>query len=183
MSSEPDDVLLEALAKASAPNLFDDKFEIARVTIDEHVSSRFAQVGTEVQLRKVRADAQRFLDRVAEHIRHVPREQKRSFGVAMNRLRGEFDSAFEARLAAIRAAARESDLAGPEVDTTLPGVAPRIGRLHPLRIMAEDAIDAFARLGFDVIDGPEVELYDYNFTKLNFPPDHPATDMQDSFFL
>ncbi len=73
--------------------------------------------------------------------------------------------------------------APPRVDLTIPGRAPRIGHEHPLMQTMADLIDALTRLGYSVADGPEAELDYYNFEALNIPPDHPARDMQDTFYL
>ncbi|HEX5661241.1 MAG TPA: phenylalanine--tRNA ligase subunit alpha, partial [Polyangiales bacterium] len=69
------------------------------------------------------------------------------------------------------------------IDPTLPGRNVRIGRLHPITQVTYRLLDVFASLGFDVADGPEIDLHKHNFDMLGFPPDHPATDMQDSFFV
>src|SRR5262249_58233220 len=91
---------------------------------------------------------------------------------------------FEARVAEIIAGAREAELSARPFALTLPGrtPAPR-GHPHPLNIVRDDILAIFHELGFAVAAGPEVELEENNFTKLGFPPDHPATDMQDSFWV
>jgi phenylalanyl-tRNA synthetase alpha chain len=93
------------------------------------------------------------------------------------------EAAFDARLAALARFARERELSAPPFDLTMP---PRVvverGHRHPLSIVREDVLDVFRSLGFGVSDGPDVELEINNFGRLGFPPDHPATDMQDSFW-
>ncbi len=85
----------------------------------------------------------------------------------------------EAMLAAGEAAATSR----PRVDLTIPGRAPRIGHVHPLVRTMEDLIEVLTRLGYSVAEGPEAELDYYNFEALNIPRDHPARDMQDTFYL
>ncbi len=68
-------------------------------------------------------------------------------------------------------------------DLTLPGRAPRMGRMHPITLVMYDIVDVFVSMGFDVALGPEIETDLYNFGKLNFPDDHPARDMQDTLFI
>jgi phenylalanyl-tRNA synthetase alpha chain len=79
--------------------------------------------------------------------------------------------------------ARDAALTGPYVDPTLPGRARVPGRIHPIRRVLWDLSDVFGSLGFDVATGPEIDFAANNFDKLGFPPDHPAMDMHDSFFV
>ena len=113
----------------------------------------------------------------------VPAESRKSIGAKVNELKTEIEAAFEKRLHEIVAGARKKDLEAPPFDLTLPGRAPSpLGHKHPLSIVREEIVDIFVSLGFQIHDGPEIELEENNFTKLGFPPDHPATDMQDSFW-
>jgi phenylalanyl-tRNA synthetase alpha chain len=77
----------------------------------------------------------------------------------------------------------EKDLNREKLDVTLPGRTRRRGHRHPVSQAMDDIVEIFARLGFHVADGPEIEWDLYNFEKLGFPPDHPARDMQDTFFI
>lgn len=114
----------------------------------------------------------------------VAAEQRRSLGEQVNAAKLEVEAGFEARLAEIRNAEREAELRGEPVDLSLPGRQPSgRGHLHPVRQVLQEILDIFADLGFEVAWGPQVELEVNNFTKLAFPPDHPATDMQDTFWV
>ena len=108
-------------------------------------------------------------------------EVRRHVGQEANRAKEALEAALDEALSALKAAVR---LAGtPAADVTLPGRRLPRGRLHPLnRIMAE-VCDIFLHLGFEAVEGPEVELDWYNFEALNLPPDHPARDMQDTFYF
>ena len=108
-------------------------------------------------------------------------EIRRGAGQEANRAKEALEAALDQALSALKTAAR---LAGtPAADVTLPGRRLPRGRLHPLnRIMAE-VCDIFLHLGFEAVEGPEVELDWYNFEALNLPPDHPARDMQDTFYF
>src|SRR5438067_5840137 len=77
----------------------------------------------------------------------------------------------------------DKDLKREKLDVTLPGRGRKLGRRHVVSQALDDIVEIFARLGFHVADGPEIELDLYNFEKLGFPPDHPARDMQDTFFI
>src|SRR3972149_2666036 len=94
----------------------------------------------------------------------------------------EAGGALEPRRLALRAPARVG-LAADRLDSTLPGRPPMLGGLHPLTATLEDILEIFASLGFAVAEGPEVELDYYNFEALNIPKDHPARDMQDTFYI
>jgi phenylalanyl-tRNA synthetase alpha chain len=111
----------------------------------------------------------------------LPPEVRRSVGQEANRAKEALEGALEQALVAMKEAARLA--AAPALDVTLPGRRLPRGRLHPLnRIMAE-VCDIFLHLGFEAVEGPEVELDWYNFEALNLPPDHPARDMQDTFYF
>jgi phenylalanyl-tRNA synthetase alpha chain len=113
----------------------------------------------------------------------VPPAERQARGRVANEIKEKEESAFQARLAVIRKTERDAELHARPFDLTLPGrpLAP-LGHKHPVSIVREEMTEIFRRLGFAVHDGPEVELEENNFAKLGFPPDHPATDMQDSFW-
>lgn len=123
------------------------------------------------------------LTQLMKRMREVPADKKREVGQKTNALKGEIEQAFNARLSALLRAAREAELSGPMIDASLPGRNARVGRLHPITQVTYQLLDVFASMGFDVADGPEIDLHEHNFDMLGFPPDHPATDMQDSFYL
>jgi phenylalanyl-tRNA synthetase alpha chain len=115
-----------------------------------------------------------------EEFRQVASEEKKEFGQRMNRLK----QAAQTRLDELKASITSN---GPKTerqqDLTRPALTEPAGSLHPITIIRERIIDVFARIGFTVSQGPEVENDYHNFTALNFPPDHPARDMQDTFFV
>jgi phenylalanyl-tRNA synthetase alpha chain len=113
----------------------------------------------------------------------LPNEQRKPLGRRANELKNEIQNAFNERLGALERAARDAELQAPPLDVTLAGRGRQPGRLHPLTRVKHDLLDVFVALGFDIADGPEVDLHEHNFDKLGFPPDHPATDMQDTFFV
>lgn len=110
----------------------------------------------------------------------VPPEEKRSLGPLMNSLK----QLAQQRLEELRATADEAPAQhGPAVDLSAPALTTTTGSLHPLTVVRQRIVDIFARLGYTVSQGPEVEDDRHNFGALNFPPDHPARDMQDTFFV
>ena len=113
--------------------------------------------------------------------REVPKEEKREIGQALNALR----QAYEARLNELREAveANSAKAAADELDLTRTPDPIALGTRHPLSLVREQIIDIFARVGFTVAEGPEVEDDKHVYSLLNFAPEHPARDMQDTFFI
>ena len=100
-----------------------------------------------------------------------------------NAVRSDIESAITKQQAAIAEAALEQKLQSETLDITLPGKQKKIGGLHPLTIVENEIKEIFLGMGFSVADGPEVEYDYYNFEALNLPPDHPARDTQDTFYI
>ena len=113
----------------------------------------------------------------------LPAEERPRVGQMVNRLRAELEQAMAEREAAVNEALSQARLKAETLDVTMPGKAAHAGGLHPLSQAIDDMIDIFRSMGFDVVDGPEVETDHYNFECLNVPKDHPARDMQDTFYL
>ena len=108
-------------------------------------------------------------------------EERPVMGQLANAVRSDIESAITKQQAAIAEAALEQKLQSETLDITLPGKQKKIGGLHPLTIVENKEI--FLGMGFSVADGPEVEYDYYNFEALNLPPDHPARDTQDTFYI
>lgn len=110
-------------------------------------------------------------------------EERPIIGQLANKIRAEIEETLSETLGALKEKETEQRLAAETLDITMPGKKTAQGGLHPLSIVLEDMIDIFRSMGFDVVDGPEVETDHYNFEALNVPADHPARDMQDTFYL
>jgi phenylalanyl-tRNA synthetase alpha chain len=102
------------------------------------------------------------------------------YGQAVNALKAAVTQRLEARQAAVQASTGPR---GPTVDVTMPGRRPAMGRLHPITLAAREMIEIFGRLGFEVVEGPEVEDEWHNFVGLNIPPAHPARDPLENYYL
>ena len=113
----------------------------------------------------------------------LPAEERPRVGQMVNELRQKLEEALASREAAIQEAIKLKRLEEEKLDVTMPGKACKTGGLHPLNAVLEDMLDIFQSMGFDVVDGPEVETDHYIFEALNVPKDHPARDMQDTFYL
>jgi phenylalanyl-tRNA synthetase alpha chain len=124
------------------------------------------------------------LSQVLRGMGQLPAEERPKVGEVANRVRDEVEAMLAAAAERLARARLEADLAGPPIDVTLPGrrLLPR-GHRHPITRAAEDIAAIFARLGYEVASGPEIELDWYNFEALNIPKDHPARDMQDTFYV
>jgi len=110
-------------------------------------------------------------------------EERKVQGPLFNGLRDTVTEAIAARKIALTDAALDARLAGETLDVTLPARSENSGSIHPISQVLDEVVAIFAELGFGVAEGPDVEFDDYNFTKLNIPPDHPARQMQDTFYV
>jgi phenylalanyl-tRNA synthetase alpha chain len=112
----------------------------------------------------------------------LSREERPQVGKTANEVKVALESALQERQAALAQAEMEAALAAEGIDVTMPGRKPLVGKLHPTNQAMREITDILVRMGFQVFDSPEVETDDMNFGLLNFPLDHPARDMQDTFF-
>ncbi len=115
-----------------------------------------------------------------ENLKNAPPELKPSLGKSLNELRQSVQHAFELRSADIGS---KTDRTGHANDVTVPGRRRPVGTKHPITQALDEIVAIFTSMGFAVADGPEIEDDFHNFGALNFPEDHPARDMQDTFFL
>ena len=116
-------------------------------------------------------------------LKAAPKEAKRDTGQRVNELKKKIEESVEGALQRSKGGASASRLAAECVDITLPGVRRPIGAEHPVIKTMNEIVGVFRNLGYSVSEGPEVETDYYNFEALNFPPNHPARDMQDTLFL
>jgi len=116
-------------------------------------------------------------------LKEVPKEQKKDVGEALNKLRDRIESALKEKSDRVAAAEAAQKEAREIIDVTLPARMPPLGHLHPITIVRRELEEIFLEMGYSLDPGPEVETDWYNFEALNFTPDHPARDMQDTFFL
>lgn len=114
-----------------------------------------------------------------EELKKISAEEKKKVGKILNELK----QSAEAKLLALQESLENSQTSTTEIDLTLPPVPNKVGNLHPLTLTKNRIIEIFERLGFNVADGPEIEDDWHNFSALNFPDNHPAREMQDTFFI
>jgi phenylalanyl-tRNA synthetase alpha chain len=115
----------------------------------------------------------------------MPPEERKAFGAAVNQLKSTVTDALERRRSVLEDAALSARLVNESADVTLPvRLGPQAeGRIHPVSQVWDEVTEIFADMGFAVAEGPDIETDDYNFTKLNIPPEHPARQEHDTFYL
>lgn len=110
-------------------------------------------------------------------------EERPLMGQLANKVRADIENAIAKKSEDLKAKELENALENESIDVTLPGKTETIGKLHPLNTVLNEVKDIFLGMGFDIAEGPEVEYNYYNFDALNLPPDHPARDLQDTFYI
>ncbi|MDR0297305.1 MAG: phenylalanine--tRNA ligase subunit alpha [Streptococcaceae bacterium] len=123
------------------------------------------------------------LTAILKNMKELTVDEKKEIGQLANQFRDEFARKVEEKKAALEAAAMNAALASETLDVTLPGTARKIGTRHVLTQTQEELEDIFIGMGYTVVEGNEVETDYYNFERVNLPKNHPARDMQDSFYI
>jgi len=116
-------------------------------------------------------------------LKAAPKDAKREVGQRVNELKAKVERSVDATLARIQGGPSSARLADERVDVTLPGIRRPLGAQHPVIKTMNEIIGVFRNLGYSVEEGPEIETDYYNFEALNFPPNHPARDTQDTLFI
>jgi phenylalanyl-tRNA synthetase alpha chain len=146
-------------------------------------------IATIAEARELADARTRFLGRKGEltsilrGLKDLPQEDRAAVGQLANVIKAELEQLFDGAEAALAAAVEQQKVASEFLDVTLPGRRTMLGRSHILHRVTDELITIFAGLGFQLAEGPEVELDYYNFEALNIPKDHPARDMQDTFYF
>lgn len=152
----------------------------------EEILDRLGRCTSEAELDQLRLE---YLGRkgkvtlLLRGLKEVPPEERPQLGDQLNRLRTLLEEEMELRLAELKRREKERILRDERVDITLPGSRWVRGRVHPLTLVMDEIIDVFLGMGFEIARGPDIEDDYHNFEALNMPKDHPARDMQDTFFV
>ncbi|MBI4496821.1 MAG: phenylalanine--tRNA ligase subunit alpha [Chloroflexi bacterium] len=123
------------------------------------------------------------LTQVLRGLGSLPIEERRTVGAQANEVKRRLEALLEEKEAALRQTELARELEQGRIDVTLPGRPVPLGRLHPITQVVREICGTFQQLGFQVVEGPEVELDYYNFEALNIPPEHPAREMWDTFWI
>ncbi|MCA8956045.1 MAG: phenylalanine--tRNA ligase subunit alpha [Planctomycetes bacterium] len=145
-----------------------------------------AAAGDEAELRRIDhglLGKQGVVQELVRGVSSLPAAERPAAGKAANQLKLELQAALDARRAHLQAESLTRELAAPDFDPTEPGPALTQGTLHPITAVQNELVELFTSLGFTWQDGPEIESEHYNFEALNIPADHPARDVQDTFWL
>jgi phenylalanyl-tRNA synthetase alpha chain len=145
-----------------------------------------SQASTEKELSEIRVGVlgrKGSLTLLLKRLGTLPEEDRREIGKRANQVKGDLEKRIEDTLLRIQERESKEALEKEKIDVTLPGRRVPVGKRHPLTQILDEIIDIFSRLGFEVAEGPEVELDYYNFEALNIPKGHPAREMQATFFI
>lgn len=153
--------------------------------LEQEAADRIAQAPDKDTLERLRVQylgRKGAITRILRGLGELPPELRPTVGQEANQIKRALEQMIK------KASARLLEAAIPRerrerIDITLPGRRPPLGRLHPITQITREICDIFVRLGFEVVEGPEVETDYYNFEALNIPKDHPARDMQDTFYI
>ena len=152
----------------------------------EEIKAEMSQIKVksqeELELFRIKfLGSKNILKELYQDLKNAPNELKKELGQSINGLKQESEKAFEAFKNAIGADNSNKDK--QEIDLSRPAEEMALGSRHPLAVVRNEIIEIFNRIGFKVSEGPEIEDDWHNFSALNFPPEHPARDMQDTFFI
>lgn len=154
--------------------------------IEQQIENAVNDVKSSKSLQEIRM---RFLGKTGEisslmkNMRDVPPEQRPSLGKLLNTLRQWTEEKFDKLESGLKELELKKKYAEEKIDVTIPGHSLPDGAYHPNTLIRNELVSVFAGMGFEIFEGPEIENDYYNFTALNTPKDHPARDMQDTFYL
>jgi phenylalanyl-tRNA synthetase alpha chain len=154
--------------------------------LERSLLARVEQASDEASLEALRVEAlgkQGSISALMKNLGSMSPEERKTFGPMLNGLKDRVTEAILAKKAALAEAALDAQLKSEAVDVTLPPVRPRLGTIHPVSQVMEELAQIFGEMGFTVEEGPDIETDFNNFTALNFPPNHPARETHDTFFL
>ena len=152
----------------------------------DEIADRIGRSVSEAEVEELRVEwlgRKGTLTGLLRALKDVPPEERPKRGEELNSLRSFAEERIEARLKALKAEKREKTLSEERIDITLPGSRWERGHIHPLTLAMDEIIDVFLGMGFEIARGPDIEDDYHNFEALNMPKDHPARDMQDTFFV
>ena len=155
--------------------------EISKLT-----KEKVEQITTSQELKELKAKVLGKKSELTEILRgmgQIAAEQRPVVGELVNKVRTEIEEMIDSKEKEFEEAELKRKLEAEKIDITLPATRIKRGSIHPLNRIIEDVEDLFVSMGYDVVTGPELETDEYCFERLNLPKDHPARDMQDSFYI
>lgn len=160
------------------------KEQLSAILTDAKNQVAISQNETEIEAIRVKYLGKKGeLTAILKQMGSLSPEERPKMGALVNEAKQELEELISVKKNELKSAEQQRKLAEETIDITLPHKEIKPGKLHPLNTVLDDMINIFQSMGFDVVDGPEVETDHYNFECLNVPADHPARDMQDTFYL
>jgi phenylalanyl-tRNA synthetase alpha chain len=163
-----------------------NSFGEALQSVRDSALAKLTRAGTEEDVKQLRVEVlgrKGKLTLLLRQVRELPPHERHQAGEQANRVKQELEERVEELLVRLRTEAQAQALSQEQVDITLPGTPLPRGSVHPITRVMGSMVDIFTRMGFQVAEGPQVELDYYNFEALNIPRDHPARDMHDTFYV
>ena len=163
------------------PNLFE-----RLSAIKERILADMKNVDDEASLKAIQEkdlSKKSELTALMSEIRNLANEDKAKFGQAVNEARSAINEAFQKKAQEINDAKIARKIAKEQIDITLPGFNYKMGGINPFYLVQDEIVDTFVSMGYEVKEGPDVESDYYNFERMNIPANHPAREMQDSFYI
>ena len=181
LSEEKDDYSVLILTFAHQTKIIKEQVMLTKIEeLLQEVDQLTAQNADELEALRIKYLSKKgIINALMADFRNVPADQKKQVGMKLNELKNRTQE----RIAALKETFENQDADMSDLDLTRTAYPIKLGTRHPLNIVRNQIIDIFSRLGFTIADGPEVEDDLHVFTKMNFAPDHPARDMQDTFFV
>ena len=152
----------------------------------EEILAKVSGCRTADELNNVRIEylgKKGILTSIMKEMKDLSPEERPAFGQKVNDVRQKAEAALAGAKEAIDSAMEEARLASETIDVTLPAKEQKTGHPHPCQLALDEMERIFVGMGYEVVEGPEVEWQEYNFTKLNIPEGHPARDVQDTFYI
>lgn len=156
------------------------------IEIKKELTNKIETVTTLNELNDLRVEflgKKGSITELSNMMREIPVEEKKEFGSLLNEIKNEANDLLNAKKEELERIELDQKLNGETIDVTLPGTKLSVGGTHPLTKVIDEIEEIFVSMGYDVVEGPEIELDLYNFEKLNLPKGHPARDAQDSFYI
>ncbi len=154
--------------------------------IYENIEKDLKEVTNLIEFKKIRSfylGRKGIVQNITKKLNNLNPEEKREKGKLINNFKKDVFKLFETVHNNLEKNLLKKRLIAEKIDTTLPSLKIKTGLKHPLNLIIDDVLELFVQMGYDVVEGPEIESDLYNFERLNLGPDHPARDMQDSFYI
>ncbi len=149
----------------------------------QKVESEIEKTETGKALYELKLKFQADLKNIMSGMKDLAKEDRPAFGKLVNEFKQKMEDKFDSFAEKVKKKELEAKISSEQIDISMPGKVRENGALHPITLVRNELIEIFSGMGFKVFEGPEIETDYYNFTALNTPKDHPARDMQDTFYL